>query len=66
MHQNKLFRWEDTPEVFGVKELSEILGIGKSKAYELSRRDSFPSFKVGNSIRISKKGLEIWIDSQIG
>ncbi len=45
-----------------VKELSEVLRIGRSSAYELCRQNEFPVIRIGKSIRIPSKALFEWIE----
>ncbi|HBG01891.1 MAG TPA: DNA-binding protein [Firmicutes bacterium] len=47
-----------------VSELTELLRIGRSSAYELCNSNQFPVLRVGKTIRIPKKGLHDWIDEQ--
>jgi excisionase family DNA binding protein len=51
-------------EFYTVKEMREYLGLGHVTAYNLLRTKGFPAFKVGNTWRISKHGLEEWIKKQ--
>lgn len=45
-----------------VKELAEVLRIGRSSAYELCRQNEFPVIRIGKSIRIPSKALFEWIE----
>lgn len=56
--------WSDLPAFFGPKELAAFLGIGVSKAYELSRSKGFPAMRIGKNIRISRDGLQRWVEVQ--
>lgn len=49
---------------YSVPEAAEILGISKSRMYELVRSDGFPSLKIGKRILVSIKGLEHWVEKQ--
>lgn len=56
---------EDKKLVLTPVEAMEYLGIGKNTMYnDLLSRDDFPSFRVGNSWFVNKKGLQEWIDKQ--
>lgn len=48
---------EQLPLLLTVVELSEILGIGKNKAYDLVRSKRIESIRIGCSYRIPKKCL---------
>ena len=50
--------------VYTVEEISEILGISRSAAYELVKKDEFKSVRIGASIRISKSSFDAWLDSR--
>lgn len=47
-----------------VEEIAEILGIGRSSAYELVKQGHFKTVRIGTAIRISKKSFDEWLDSQ--
>lgn len=44
-----------------VIELAEQLGIGKTIAYQLVKRDDFPSVRIGDRILIPVDGLREWL-----
>ena len=50
---------------YTVREVQEILCIGKNAAYELVKAQKFKCVKVGNSIRISKKSFDQWLDCEM-
>lgn len=50
--------------VYTVEEISEILGISRSAAYELVKKDEFKSVRIGATIRISKSAFDAWLDSR--
>jgi len=47
---------------YTVLEVAKILNIGKNKAYTLIKDANFKVVKIGNSIRISKKSFDDWLD----
>ena len=47
---------------YTVLEVAEILNIGKNKAYTLIKDANFKVVRIGNSIRISKKSFDDWLD----
>ena len=49
-----------------VSEMAEQLGISKPKAYELVKRDSFPSIILGKRIIIPVTALLEWLNSEAG
>ena len=50
--------------VYTAEEISEILGISRSAAYELVKKDEFKSVRIGATIRISKSSFDAWLDSR--
>lgn len=47
-----------------VKELKQQLGISRASAYELTRSEGFPCFKVGKRILIPVEELKKWLSQQ--
>ncbi len=44
-----------------VPEAAELLGIGKTLAYELVDRGELPHVRLGRAVRVSRRELEEWI-----
>ena len=49
---------------YTVDEIQDILGIGRSSAYNLVKQNLFHSVRIGGTIRISKKSFDAWLDIQ--
>lgn len=49
---NKMFK--KYPDTFSIKELREILGIGKNLAYQLIKEGKIKHIRVGRKIVITK------------
>ena len=49
-------------QMLTVKELSEILHIGRDKAYALMHAKAFPAMKIGGRYYVSKSALEKWVE----
>lgn len=47
---------------YTVTEIQEILGIGRNSAYALVKSNVFSSVRIGESIRISKRSFDAWLD----
>jgi excisionase family DNA binding protein len=45
-----------------LKEVQELLGIGRTKAYELVATGELPAVRVGRCIRVSQKELDEWLE----
>jgi len=50
-------RLEDAPDVLTVKQLSEVLGLGRSATYQVIRRGKLYTVRDGRLIKISKAAL---------
>lgn len=46
---------------YTVKEIMDMLGIGRSKAYELCNSGLFKIVHVGRVIRINKSSFDDWL-----
>ena len=46
-------------------EACEVLGIGKTKLYELMAAGELPVVRIGRSPRFPVKALRKWVDDQI-
>jgi excisionase family DNA binding protein len=46
-------------------EAAEVIGIGRSKMYELLASGELPSIKIGGSVRIPMEGLKAWIAARV-
>jgi excisionase family DNA binding protein len=57
-------RKEDYPLILTVKDIQEILGIGKRVAYELMERNDFPMVRIGRLKRVNRDSFFNWIDQQ--
>ena len=48
-----------------VTEMAQYLGIGRTKAYKLTKDPSLPIIRIGQKILIDKSALdEIWIKNK--
>lgn len=47
-----------------VDELSERMGIGLNRAYDLVRSKGFPSIRFGRKFLIPVRDLEAWLSEQ--
>ncbi|WP_218122205.1 AlpA family transcriptional regulator [Thermoactinomyces sp. DSM 45892] len=51
-------------KTYSAKETAEILGISRSKVYELLRNPSFPVVHIGKRKVVPKHKLEEWLNQQ--
>lgn len=50
---------------YTVKEASEMLGLSKSRLYEMVQFDEIPYMKIGGKILLPKKEFESWLKSRV-
>ena len=55
---------QNEKRTYTVDENQDILGIGRSSAYNLVKQNLFHSVRIGGTIRISKKSFVAWLDLQ--
>jgi excisionase family DNA binding protein len=48
-------------EWLSLKEVQELLGIGKTKAHELVTTGEIPAVRIGRCVRISRMELDEWL-----
>jgi excisionase family DNA binding protein len=63
MEQNNAKR--EFNQVMDIKELSDYLGIGKSKIYSLIRQKKIPASRIGRQYRFSKEVVDSWLKERI-
>jgi excisionase family DNA binding protein len=52
-------------QIMDIKELSEYLGIGKSKIYSLRKQKKITASKIGRQYRFSKDIVDNWLKERI-
>ncbi len=53
---------EITKAFYRTAEVAEIIGLGRSKTYELIASGVIPSVKFGKALRVPATALQKWID----
>lgn len=53
---------DEEKRVYTIREIMDILNIGKNSAYNLINSGCFHYVKVGGHYRISKKSFDEWLD----
>jgi len=56
---------KEVKEIMDIRELSDYLGIGKSKIYALIRAKKIPASKIGRQYRFSKEVIDNWLKEKI-
>lgn len=56
----------ETGACYSVDQASKVLGISRTKLYDLLRRPDFPVVDIGHRKLIPRRQLEEWLDRQCG
>lgn len=49
---------------YSVDEAAEVLGVSRSKMYQIIKMDGFPVLVLGGRRLVSVKGLARWVEEQ--
>ncbi len=49
-------------QVYSVSDIMVLLGIGRTKAYELVNSNCFRTLKVGGQIIVPKRSFDLWLN----
>lgn len=60
---NKQKNTQQERRTYTVADIAAILDISLSAAYRLDREDNFATVRIGNTIRISRKSFEDWLEN---
>ncbi len=55
---------DEQHEYLKVPEVARIIRVARSRAYELVAEGEIPSIRIGRSVRVSRKGLDRWLEEQ--
>lgn len=61
MKESQYKSYDDLPLMLNVQMIAGILGISRSKAYELASSDGFPALKLGNRIIVPREQFVEWV-----
>ena len=62
MNQSIYKSYDELPLMLSVMDVSAVLGISRSGAYELVKEEGFPSLTIGSRIVIPKARFIQWIE----
>jgi excisionase family DNA binding protein len=51
-------------EWLSLKDVQQLVGIGRTKAYELVTTGELPAVRVGRCIRVNRQELDEWLRAQ--
>jgi excisionase family DNA binding protein len=57
---------EALPAILTLQNVQNILGLSRTKVYELAHTEGFPIVLFGRSIRVPKAALFAWLAMQTG
>jgi excisionase family DNA binding protein len=57
-------RPDNEQEFISLNDLQEILGSGRTKAYDLVASGELPAIRVGRAIRVRRADLDRWAERQ--
>lgn len=60
---NKQKNTQQERRTYTVADIATILDISRSAAYRLVKEDNFATVRIGNTIRISRKSFEDWLEN---
>jgi excisionase family DNA binding protein len=55
---------DEQHEWLKVPEVARIIRVARSRAYELVAEGEIPSVRIGRSVRVSRKELDLWLEEQ--
>jgi excisionase family DNA binding protein len=64
MEKTQYKSFEDLPLMLSVPDLASVLGISRTRAYELAREKDFPALTIGARILVPRDKLIAWIDAK--
>jgi excisionase family DNA binding protein len=51
-------------EWLSLKDVRQLVGIGRTKAYELVTTGELPAVRIGRCIRVNRRELDEWLRAQ--
>jgi excisionase family DNA binding protein len=52
------------PQLLSIPEVARILSIGRTKVYDLIKREGLPVVHLGDATRVSVTSLQRWIEQR--
>ncbi len=54
----------DEAELLRAEEVARVLGVGRSKVFEMFRTGDLPVVRMGRCVRVPRSALAAWIEAQ--
>lgn len=58
--------YSDDMQMLKVKDLQNILNVGRERAYALMKTKGFPAIQIGKTYVVSKASLKEWVENNEG
>ena len=65
MHKRKQLTNNVEPLLLTIPQVAAMLGLGRSKVYDLIREEGLPTAKFGTAIRVPAEELKQWVKQRI-
>ncbi len=65
MANKKIESFDELPQMFSVAQLSQVLSISRTAAYDLTKEDGFPSVKIGGRVLIHREKFLKWLEKKM-
>lgn len=65
MHKRKQPITTVEPLLLTIPQVSALLGLGRSKVYDLIRDEGLPTTKFGTAVRVPAEELKQWVKRRI-
>ena len=56
---------DDAPWLLDSRNVSQLLGIGRTKAFQMMLRAELPVLRIGRCVRVPRSALLVWISNQV-
>lgn len=57
--------FDELPMMLSVSQVAKVLGISRTRSYELVNKKGFPKIKIGTRIVVPKDEFRLWIQKEI-
>ena len=57
--------FDELPMMISVSQVSKVLGISRTRSYELVNEKGFPKIKSGTRIVVPKDEFKLWIQNKL-
>ena len=65
MHKRKQAQTTVEPLLLTIPQVAAMLGLGRSKVYDLIREEGLPTAKFGTAVRVPAEELKVWLKRRI-